>query len=117
MKGPQKSGPYYHVIDNEKFHDSVHEDRCERKRENESSKSGGKFRKGLMSNWTTNFMTKGLTRKQINFKLYLLFSIDYRLYLFCRFFLFEAKAKEVAKNVARFVWADFVWNKLSITKD
>ena len=50
MKGPQRSGPYYHVIDNEKFHDSVHEDRCERKRENESSKLGGKFRKGLMSN-------------------------------------------------------------------
>ena len=55
MKDPQSSRPYHHFIDNKEFQESVHVDWCERKRENESSKLGGKFRKGLMSNWTTNF--------------------------------------------------------------
>ena len=55
MRGPQRSRSYNCFIDNDESHYSVHVYRFERKRENESSKSGGKFRKGLMSNWTTNF--------------------------------------------------------------
>ena len=50
MKAAQRSGPYNCFIDNDEFHYSLHVYRFERKRESESSKSGGKFGKGLMSN-------------------------------------------------------------------